>query len=276
VYCFGWFSTGRDKAARDLLQTACDRLKGTADAKIEFVFCSRERGESAESDRFIDLVDRLGIPLVTYSYQEFSRNRDGCKQGDTLPQWRLEYDRQVMQHLQPFKPNLCLLAGYMLIVGAEMCRHYDMLNLHPAAPGGPAGTWQEVIWQIIAQKAEKMGVMMHLVTPQLDQGPVVTYCTFPIVGGRFDGYWREIQGQSVDKVKRSQGEDNALFRLIRQAGCIRELPLITATMQAFYRGKVMIHDGRVVDDAGQVISGYDLTADIDRLIADKGKEQQVL
>jgi folate-dependent phosphoribosylglycinamide formyltransferase PurN len=276
VYRFGWFSTGRDKAARDLLQAAYDSLRDTADAEIEFVFCSRERGESPESDRFLDLASKLDIPIVTYSYQEFRRNRDGCKQGDALPPWRLEYDRQVMQRLQPFKPGLCFLAGYMLIVGAEICRYYDMLNLHPAAPGGPAGTWQQVIWQLIAGRAEGTGVMMHLVTPQLDRGPVVTYCTFPIIGGRFDGCWREIQGQSADEVKRSQGEDNALFRLIRQAGCLRELPLVTTTMQAFYQGKVMVDNGKVVDSTGKVINGYDLTADIDRLIAGKGEEKQTL
>jgi len=48
-----------------------------------------------------------------------------------------------------------LLAGYMLVVGDVMCKKFDMINLHPAAPDGPAGTWQEVIWQLIKEKAEK-------------------------------------------------------------------------------------------------------------------------
>ncbi|GAH59253.1 unnamed protein product, partial [marine sediment metagenome] len=43
-------------------------------------------------------------------------------------------------------------------------QRYNMVNLHPAAPGGPTGTWQEVIWQLIENKAEETGVMMHLVT----------------------------------------------------------------------------------------------------------------
>jgi phosphoribosylglycinamide formyltransferase-1 len=46
-----------------------------------------------------------------------------------------------------------------------------MINLHPAAPGGPTGTWQEVIWQLIEGRAVETGVMMHLVTPELDRGP---------------------------------------------------------------------------------------------------------
>jgi hypothetical protein len=76
-----------------------------------------------------------------------------------------------------------------------MCLRYNMINLHPAAPGGPAGTWQEVIWQLIRTGAHKTGVMMHLVTPELDRGPVVTYCIFSIRGSTpFDGYWQEIEG----------------------------------------------------------------------------------
>ena len=54
MYQFGWFSTGKDKAARDLLQAVQHQIKlGEIRAEIVFVFCSRELGESAESDMFI-------------------------------------------------------------------------------------------------------------------------------------------------------------------------------------------------------------------------------
>ncbi|GAI48417.1 unnamed protein product, partial [marine sediment metagenome] len=119
-----------------------------------------------------------------------------------------------------------------------MCRRYNMINLHPAAPGGPAGTWQEVIWQLIKSGAEETGVMMHLVTPELDKGPPVTYCTFPIKGEPFDKYREEIQGHPLEEVKKSQGENNPLFRLIRQHGLAREFPLIISTLKTFSRGKI--------------------------------------
>ena len=42
MYQLGWFSTGRDKAARDLLTVAVDSIKrGELKAKILFVFCNR-------------------------------------------------------------------------------------------------------------------------------------------------------------------------------------------------------------------------------------------
>ncbi|NIN00786.1 MAG: phosphoglycerate transporter, partial [candidate division Zixibacteria bacterium] len=106
-------------------------------------------------------------PLVTFSYQKYKANAGGSGgvPDEVWPSWRLDYDREVMARLQEFRPDLCVLAGYMLIVGPEMCQKYDMLNLHPAAPGGPAGTWQEVIWKLIETGAESTGAMMHLVTP---------------------------------------------------------------------------------------------------------------
>jgi folate-dependent phosphoribosylglycinamide formyltransferase PurN len=272
MYQFGWFSTGRDKAARDLLEVAYNSKKqGEIEAELAFVFCNREPGESAQSDLFLKLVECYGIPLVCFSYQKFKTGRASSQQGEALPRWRLDYDREVMKRLKAFHPDLCVLAGYMLIVGKEMCSKYDMLNLHPAAPGGPAGTWQEVIWQLVERKAKETGVMMHLVTPELDSGPVVSYCTFPIAGALFDSFWHEIEGQSIDEIKRQQDENNSLFKLIRQHGLKREFPLILATMKAFSQGRMKIIDGKVTDSQGKAINGYNLTDEINKLV--KGAHQ---
>ncbi len=145
MYRIGWFSTGRDKAARDLLTTVWENMQsGHIAAQMSVVFSNREPGESRQSDHFFRLVRSYDIPLVCLSYREFQDGRHDDRQTS-----RLEYDRQVMQHLDGFPAELYVLAGYMLIVGEEMCRRYPMLNLHPASPGGPKGTWQEVIWQLI-------------------------------------------------------------------------------------------------------------------------------
>ena len=201
MYQLGWFSTGRDKAARDLLQAVQNQITlGEIKAEIVFAFCNREPGESEESDRFLTQVDGYHIPLICFSYRKFKIQKDvpTTSGSETSPQQRLEYDKEVMKRLQDFHANLSVLAGYMLIVGQEMCQRYNLINFHPAAPGGPTGTWQEVIWQLIASEAKETGVMMHLVTPELDKGPPVTYCTFPIRGEPFDKYWDEIKGHNID------------------------------------------------------------------------------
>jgi folate-dependent phosphoribosylglycinamide formyltransferase PurN len=175
-----------------------------------------------------------------------------------------------MQRLESFSLDLGVLAGYMLVTGPEMCQRYDLINLHPAAPGGPTGTWRQVIWQLIKDRAEETGVLMNLATPELDRGPVVTYCTFPIRGEPFDGYWHEIKGYSVEQLKKSQGEDNQLFKLIRKQGLAWEFPLIVATIKAFSEGKVKITaDKKVVDADGREIMGYDLTVEINRTLTEK-------
>ena len=265
----GWFSTGRDEAARQLLQVVHQKIQtGEIEGTIAFVFSNREPGEAKQSDLFLNLVRSYRIPLICFSSKKFEATQHVTDKadGETLPRWRLEYDTAVMERLQGFKQDLCVLAGYMLIVGKDMCQRYGMINLHPASPGGPKGSWQEVIWALIEDNAVESGVMMHLVTPELDRGPVITYCTYPIRGEPFNGYWREIGDSSVAEIKKGQGENNALFRLIRQYGLAREFPLIVSTLRAFGRGEVKIEAGTILDCFGKPILGYDLTDEVNRAV----------
>ncbi|MCX7911874.1 MAG: formyltransferase family protein [Dehalococcoidales bacterium] len=272
-YKIGWFSTGRGPGSRALLRAAQEAiLSGELDAEIEFVFCSRERGETEPTDQYLDMVQGYGIPLVCFSYQKYRRMR-GMPNPDPdqpLPPWRIDYDREIIRRLERFHPDLCILAGYMLIASPLLCDTFDIINLHPAAPGGPAGTWQEVIWKLIETKATIQGIKMHVAIPELDMGPTATYCTFPIRGRAFDRYWEEIKGKTVAEIKRTEGEQNNLFRAIRQHGAVRELPLTIATLKVFSEGKIRItKDRRVVDDRGNPITGYDLTEEIDAVVKDK-------
>jgi len=269
LYQLGWFATSRGKTSKKLLEAVWDSIhRGEIKAEIAFVFSNREAGEGENSDRFFELVRSYHIPLVCLSSKRFKAEQGARFSGeqDNLPLWRREYDRTAMDLLAGFHPDLCVLAGYMLIVGREMCQRYNMINLHPAAPGGPTGTWQEVIWQLISGKARETGAMMHLVTPELDKGPPVTYCTFSIRGEPFDKYWQEIEGRPVEEILK-QGEDSPLFKLIREHGVVREFPLVVATIKAFSQGKVKITaDKRVIEAEGHPIHGYDLTTEINKIV----------
>ncbi len=257
MYKIGWFSTGRDTAAQQLLRTVWRSIKrGEIKAEILFVFSNREPGEAKESDSFFKLVRSYRIPLICLSSNKFKQRLER--------RWRTRFEKEAMRKLEGFHPDLCLLAGYMLIVGEEMCRHYPMINLHPAAPGGPKGTWQEVIWKLMEEAAVETGVMMHLVTPELDEGPPVAYCAFSLRGRSFARYWNEIEGLSIDELKARQGERNLLFTQIRKHGLAREFPLIIATLKAFTEGMVRIEGGKVVDSAGEPIEGYNITEEIER------------
>jgi phosphoribosylglycinamide formyltransferase-1 len=272
-YKIGWFSTGRGPGSRGMLQAAHDAIiAGELNAQIEFVFCARERGETEPTDHYLDMVRQFGIPLVSFSYQKYRAMR-GMPDPDLsqpLPQWRLDYDREVIRRLEKFRPDLVLLAGLMIVTSPLMCARYEIINLHPAAPGGPAGTWQQVIWKLIETRAEVQGIKMHVALPELDMGPTATYCTFPIRGPAFDKYWQEISRKTVDRLKAEQGVENMLFKTIRAHGAVREMPLVIATLKVFSEGKIRItKDRRIVDAAGDVIKGYDLTKEIDEAVRGK-------
>jgi folate-dependent phosphoribosylglycinamide formyltransferase PurN len=272
-YKIGWFSTGRGSGSKALLKAAQDAIKaGELDAEIEFVFCSRERGETEPTDQYLDMVKGYGIPLVSFSYQKYRamKSMPSPDLSQPLPQWRIDYDKKVLKLLKKFHPDLVMLAGLMIVTSPLMCEKYDIINLHPAAPGGPTGTWQQVIWKLIETKADVQGVKMHVAIPELDMGPTATYCTFPIRGQAFDKYWEEIRGKSVEQIKAEQGVENTLFKTIREHGAVRELPLTVATLRVFSQGKVRItKDRQVVDAASHVIRGYDLTGEIDAMVKDK-------
>ena len=246
-YKLGWFSTGRDDAARTLLRTVLDTIDNEGlDIKIEFVFSNRIRGEDIECDRFFDLVEEHNIELV-----RISSTRSELALDPQAP-WDSEYDSIVMDALSGYEPDLNLLVGYMLIVGPEMCRDYAMINLHPAAPEGPAGCWQEVIWELIGTRAEETGVKIHLVTEILDRGPTITYCTFPMIGGVFDRLWQELDEKlkcmSLENIREDEGEENALFREIRRQGVLREIPLLLLTLKEFAKGKITLNSNSVYID----------------------------
>ncbi len=265
----GWFSTARGPTSRKLLAAAVDEIAaGRLRTEIGVVFCDREPGEDPQTDLFLEQVRGYGLPLICLSYSHYRRERGlpPVRKHEPLPQWRGDYDREVMRLLEPYPFDLAVLAGYMLIGSDVLCERYDMLNLHPAPPGGPAGIWQDVIWELIESRAEKSGVMMHLAIPEVDAGPPVTYCLYPIRGPDFDPLWAQIEGRSVDEIKASEGEENALFQQIRRHGVARELPLVIETLRAFADGRVRIGDRQLVDAAGRPIQGHDLTPEVERAV----------
>ena len=265
----GWFSSARGQTSAQLLKAVHDaREQQGLDASIEVVFCDQDPGESENADRFQDLVRSWGYPLVTLSYQGFRRQRrqPAPKVHEPLPPWRAEYDLEIMDRLKRYPFDVGVFAGYMLVVSEGMCRHYDLLNLHPATPGGPAGTWRQVIWQLITERAKESGVMMHLATPQLDAGQVVTYCSYPIVGPGINRLWRELEGARVEDLRTCQGDNNALFVEIRRRGVARELSLMIATLRSLAQGRIRIAGGRATNHDGDPISGFDLTEEVERSV----------
>ena len=242
----GWFATGRGEGSRGFLNLIQGLIEaGSLDATIEFVFSNREHGEAEGSDAFFRLVNGYGLPLITLSSRRYRREHGG----GPMSAHRDAFHSEVMGLIAGFSSDVCVLAGYMLIASAEMCRRNSMVNVHPSLPRGPAGTWQQVIWELIGQRARESGVMIHVATEELDSGPVLTYCGYPIRGAEFDRLWQAAEGRSLEEL-RTEGEEQPLFRKIRQEGLRRERPLLLETLRALSDGRLKISGGRVLNVEG--------------------------
>jgi phosphoribosylglycinamide formyltransferase 1 len=264
----GWLSTGRDQAALNLLSDVVGRAqRDGVSLDIGAVFSDREREEAAESDRFLDLVERLDIPLVTLS--SAASWAAAQKLGVGRAEWRNEYHRGVMDLLVPYRLGVLVMAGYMLVVSPAMCRRYALLNLHPALPGGPTGTWQEVIWRLLEDKARETGAMMHLATPELDRGPVIAYFRFPLHGDDWEPLWRQFRekrkNMSVAEIAAAEGEHEPLFAEIRCRGEVREIPLLYHTLRLFAEGRLNTSGGSVFAEATRL--PLDLTDVVEQEVA---------
>ena len=265
----GWFSTGRGEGSQGLLRFVADAVEaGNLDATMEFVFSNREPGEAEGSDAFFELVRSYGFPLVTLSSARYRREHGG----GPMSRHRVGYDRQALRLLRGYQPEVCALAGYMLICSGEMCQRYPLLNLHGALPDGPTGTWQSVIWELIETGATQTGAMIHIATEEVDRGPVLSHCELPIAGTGFDEERKALAGRTIEQVQSDEGEENGLFRLIRTEGYRREPYLLLATLRAVADERVRVQPGEALDANGEPwanthAAGLALTEEIEVAIA---------
>ncbi len=262
----GWLSTGRGPGSRGLLAAAHKAIAdGGLNASIDYVLCTRARGEAEGSDMFLDQAESYGLTVVSLSIRDYRQHRAND------PAWRDRYNADLLSAIQHRPVDALVFAGLMLIVSEDIVNAYPVLNLHPALPGGPVGAWQDVIWELIRQNATETGVMVQLSTAEVDKGPVIAWCRFPISGPEFATLWKEVEGQSVDILRREYGEDHPLFAKIRQEGLRREALTLVEALRQVADGNVTIGDDRVVrNKEGQPLeNGLDITNEIERLLGEQ-------
>ena len=237
----GWFTTARGPGSMGMFSNVMNAIQTKAiDAEISFVFSNREKGEFDATDNFFQFVEENGIPIITLSSKKFKQahNTDDSDINE-LPAWRIKYDSVISDLIASYEYDIGVLGGYMLIFSDHFCKKHYLLNLHPALPNGPTGTWQEVIIDLIRSKSIDSGVMMHQAIKEVDRGPVATYCQFSIQDQENNHLWEKANNDS-SLIGDKEIENSALFLDIRERGLSVEPKFILGTLQAFAEKRITV------------------------------------
>lgn len=107
----------------------------------------------------LDHARAQGIPTVVVNHRDF----DG----------REAFDAALAQVIDGFAPDLVVLAGFMRILTPGFVQHYAgrMLNIHPSLL--PAFPGLHTHRRAIEAGCKLAGTTVHVVTPELDHGPIV-------------------------------------------------------------------------------------------------------
>jgi phosphoribosylglycinamide formyltransferase-1 len=139
---------------------------------------------------------------------------------------REAFDTELARVIDSYQPDLVVLAGFMRILTEGFVRHYDgrLLNIHPSLlPAFPGLHTHE---RAIEAGCKLAGATVHLVTPELDHGPIVIQAAVPVLVG--------------------DTGDTLSARVLKQ-----EHQIYPRAVRWFVDGDLSVADGRVTHQTGQ-------------------------
>ena len=214
----GWLSTGNGEGSLGLLKQGID-LHNEKQISIEYVFSNRNYGEQKGSDKFLEFVKENKIKTITYSSRDYKSQKQS-----SWKDLRNDFDKEVLSKISRYKTDIIIAAGYMLF-SPVICNYFKILNIHPALPNGPNGTWKNVINDLILTDAQTSGISIHLMTPDLDEGPNISFCEFQIKNELNLNLWKKINRKNEDI------ETSELFIDIRKKIITHEKALLKKTLE---------------------------------------------
>lgn len=96
---------------------------------------------------------------------------------------RKAYDRSLFETVEQHQPDWICLAGYMLLVDSFFAERWagKILNIHPSLL--PAFPGLEAQRRALEAGLSETGCTVHLVTAELDAGPILLQSRVPILPG---------------------------------------------------------------------------------------------
>ncbi len=94
---------------------------------------------------------------------------------------REAFDAALAAEIDRFEPDLVVLAGFMRVLTDAFVEHYRgrLLNVHPSLL--PAFQGLHTHQRALQAGVKVHGATVHLVTPQLDGGPIVVQAVVPVL-----------------------------------------------------------------------------------------------
>ena len=114
------------------------------------------------------------------------------------------FDRQLMQEIDAYAPDLVVLAGYMRILSQAFVAHYHdrLVNIHPSLL--PKYPGLHTHRQALENGDEEHGTSVHFVTDELDGGPVILQARVPVFA----------EDDEEEITARVQHQEHAIYPLV--------------------------------------------------------------
>ena len=114
------------------------------------------------------------------------------------------FDRQLMQEIDAYAPDLVVLAGYMRILSQAFVAHYHdrLVNIHPSLL--PKYPGLHTHRQALENGDEEHGTSVHFVTDELDGGPVILQARVPVFA----------EDDEEEITSRVQHQEHAIYPLV--------------------------------------------------------------
>lgn len=131
--------------------------------EIRALFCDNDHAG------VIGKMYKAGIPVIVFPKKPSASN--------------LVFIRETLANLAP---DLIVLAGFMRLFPAELCRLYPnkIINIHPAllpAYGGKGMYGMNVHKAVIANKESKSGITIHYVNEHYDEGAIIKQAQIDVI-----------------------------------------------------------------------------------------------
>lgn len=112
----------------------------------------------------------MGVPVFAVDHREFHGDRSA-------------FEAALLKHLDQAAPDILCLAGFMRILTPDFVSRFEgrMLNIHPSLlPKYPGLNTHQ---RALDAGDSKAGATVHLVTSQLDAGPILGQAQVPVLAG---------------------------------------------------------------------------------------------